>query len=139
MKPIERQFLKTQQIARLATADLEGVPHVIPVCFVLIENTVYIAIDRKPKRADITSLKRLRNIRENNAVALIADHYEDDWQRLGWVMLRGRAEILDTGSERDQAQRDLRDLYPQYRDMNLDDLPVIAIRIERVSSWGKLD
>jgi len=80
----------------------------------------------------------LRNILENPIAAFVADHWDEDWTRLGWVMLRGPAEILADGAEHDRAQALLRSRYPQYRAMALADLPVIAIRIEHVTSWGNL-
>jgi PPOX class probable F420-dependent enzyme len=133
----EEGFLGRCRVAHLATADRRGVPHVVPVCFAVAAGAAYITIDEKPK-GDPLRLKRLRNIAENPAVALAADRWDEDWARLGWVMLRGRAEILDGGSEHDQAQALLRQRYPQYRAMALAELPVIAIRIERVTSWGDL-
>src|SRR5215813_4387983 len=90
----ERRFLAQQRIAHLATADRRAVPHVVPVCFAIFERTLYITIDEKPKRRPPAALKRLRNIAENPAVAVIVDRYDEDWARLGWVMLRGHAEIL---------------------------------------------
>ncbi|HUC12726.1 MAG TPA: TIGR03668 family PPOX class F420-dependent oxidoreductase [Stellaceae bacterium] len=132
-----RRFLASRRVGHLATADAGGMPHVVPVCFAIIENQAYITIDQKPK-GDPRSLKRLRNIAENPATALVADRYDEDWNRLGWVMLRGRAEILDGGAEHDTAQELLRARYPQYRRMRLAELPVIAIRIDRVASWGDL-
>ena len=90
MNDIERQFLAKQLVARLATADSDGVPHVVPVCFTILESTIYIAIDQKPKSGDPRALKRIQNISSNPSVALIVDHYEDDWRQLAWVMLRGR-------------------------------------------------
>jgi PPOX class probable F420-dependent enzyme len=83
-------------------------------------------------------LKRLRNIIDNPVAAFVADRWDEDWTRLGWVMLRGPAEILADGAEHDRAQALLRSRYPQYQGMALDDLPVIAMRIERVTSWGNL-
>ena len=133
----ERRFVLAQRVGHLATADAAGGPHVLPVCFALEGTTVYITIDEKPKREGRT-LKRLRNIAENPRVAFVADRYDENWQRLGWVMLRGRAEILDAGTEHDRAQVLLRQRYTQYRAMRLEDLPVIAIRIERATSWGEL-
>lgn len=135
----ERAFLERCRVARLATADAEARPHVVPVCFALEGASAYITIDAKPKRGAARDLKRLRNIRANPAVALVADRYDDrDWSRLAWVMLRGAAEILDAGPEHDRAQDLLRARYPQYRTMPLADLPVIAIRIARATSWGDL-
>ncbi len=133
----QRRFLASRRVGHLATADASGAPHVVPVCFAVGENTAYITIDQKPK-GNPRALKRLRNIAGNPSAALVADRYDEDWTRLGWVMLRGRAEILDAGGEHDAAQELLRMRYPQYRGMQLTELPVIAIRIERVTSWGEL-
>jgi PPOX class probable F420-dependent enzyme len=135
---VERRFLEAQRVAHLATADARGVPHVVPVCFALAEGVLYITIDEKPKRSGGPPLKRLRNIVENPAVAVIADRYDEDWTRLGWVMLRGHAEILAGGAEHDRAQALLCARYPQLRAMNIATHPVIALRLERVTSWGNL-
>ena len=95
----QRQFVESQRIAHLATADAAGVPHVIPVCYALAGDSVYITIDDKPKRQQGTPLKRLRNIAENRFVAFVVDNYDDhDWSRLCWVLLRGQAEIFHTGA-----------------------------------------
>jgi PPOX class probable F420-dependent enzyme len=133
----QRRFLASRRVAHLATADARGAPHVVPVCFALSESTLYITIDQKPK-GDPRALKRLRNIAENPAAAFVADRWDEDWGRLGWVMLRGSAEILFEGDEHDRAQDLLRVRYRQYRDMQLAELPVIALRVERVTSWGDL-
>lgn len=139
LPPQARRFIEGRRVARLATADAAGVPQVVPVCFALSGATAYIAIDAKPKRGPATGLKRLRNIAANPAVALVFDHYEEDWTRLGWVMLRGRAEILPPGSaEHAAAQAVLKARYTQYAAMALGDLPVIAIRIAAARSWGRL-
>lgn len=132
----ERRFLGERRIAHLATADRRAVPHVVPVCFAIAGDTLYIAIDQKPKRGG--ALKRLRNIAENPAVAVIADRYDEDWTRLGWVMLRGRAEILTGGTEHRDAQALLRSRYRQLAAMAIEALPVIALRIARVTRWGDL-
>ena len=133
----ERRFLSHRKVAHLATADRRGAPHVVPVCFAIEGDALYITVDEKPKRADVP-LKRLRNIAENPAVAVTVDRYDDDWTRLGWVMLRGRAEILSDGAEHARAQDVLRARYPQLNDMRIGSLPVIAVRVERVTSWGNL-
>ncbi len=135
----ELRFLETCRVAHLATADAGGAPHVVPVCFALGKNALYITIDAKPKRVSGRAMKRLRNIAENPAVAVVADRYDEDWTRLGWVMLRGRAEILDAGEEHDAAQSLLRARYPQLASMRIADCPVIAVRVERITSWGNLD
>ena len=135
----ERQarFLADRRVGYLATADARATPHLVPVCFVVSDGALYITIDQKPK-GDVRALRRLKNIIENPVAAFVADRWDEDWTRLGWVMLRGPAEILADGVEHDRAQALLRSRYPQYRRMALDDLPVIAIRIERVTSWGDL-
>ena len=138
MQDRERAFLLAQRVGRLATADARGNPHVVPVCFAIADDTLYITIDEKPKRASARPLKRLRNMMDNPSVAFVADRYDEDWTRLGWVMLRGRAAILADGPEHDRAQTLLRERYPQYRTMQLAALPVIALRIERTSSWGDI-
>jgi PPOX class probable F420-dependent enzyme len=135
----QARFLASQRVGRLATADGRGNPHVVPVCFAIEAATLYITIDEKPKRASARPLKRLRNMIENPSVAFVADRYDEDWRALGWVMLRGRADILTDGPEHDRAQVLLRERYTQYRAMQLADLPVIALRIERAASWGNLD
>ncbi len=138
--PREQQFLRARRVGHLATADAAGAPHLVPVCYAVTDTAAYISIDEKPKQGDVARMKRLRNIAENPTVALTVDRYDDtDWSRLGWVMLRGQAEILAGGAEHDAAQALLRERYPQYRAMRLEDLPVIAIRVARVSSWGALD
>jgi PPOX class probable F420-dependent enzyme len=108
------------------------------VCFGLIGDTLYIAIDAKPKRERVRPLKRLSNIADNPRVAVVFDHYDEDWRRLAWVMLRGRADVLTPGEEHARAQALVRSRYPQLVAMPIESLPVIAIRIERVTSWGDL-
>ena len=134
----ERAFLSSERVGRLATADRDGAPHVVPVCFAIAGDTLYITIDEKPKRTPGTNLARVRNIRENPSAAFVADRYDEDWSRLGWVMLRGRADILDRGPEHDAAQALLVARYPQLGPMAIAHHPVIALRIARVTSWGDL-
>jgi PPOX class probable F420-dependent enzyme len=134
----QRRFLEASRVGHLATADRGAAPHLVPVCYALAENSLYVTIDEKPKRHD-RPLKRLRNILENPQVAFVVDRWDEDWQKLGWVMLRGSAEILDGGPEHDGAQKLLVARYPQYRSMHLAGLPVIALRIARASDWGNLD
>jgi PPOX class probable F420-dependent enzyme len=134
----QRRFLAQQRVAHLATADRRAVPHVVPVCFAVAGGTLYITIDEKPKQRPATALKRLKNIAENPAVAVIVDRYDEDWARLGWVMLRGRAEILREGQEHQDAQDLLRSRYPQLAAMQIATYPVIAVRIERTRGWGDL-
>ena len=136
---VERRFVESMRVARLATADANGIPHVVPICYALIGDDLYVTIDEKPKHPDVRAMKRLRNIEANPAVAVVVDRYDEDWSRLAWVMLRGRADVLDHGDEHDRAQAGLRERYPQYRTMRIESLPVIALRIVRVTAWGALD
>jgi PPOX class probable F420-dependent enzyme len=137
MNETQRRFVEARRVGHLATADATGAPYLVPVCFALGEQTLYITIDEKPKRQD-RPMKRVRNILENPRVAFIVDRYDEDWTRLGWVMLRGPAEIIESGDEHAAAQAMLRDKYRQYLSMNLTGLPVIALRIAHVASWGDL-
>src|SRR6188768_204680 len=134
----ERRFLSTQRVGHLATADGRAIPHVVPVCFTISQGTLYITVDEKPKRVAGAALKRIRNIERNPMVAIVVDRYDEDWTRLGWVMLRGRAEILRTGAEHYRAQALLRSRYHQLAAMQIAERPVIAVRLERVTSWGDL-
>ncbi len=143
LNDVQRRFLDRSRVAHLATADRSGIPHLIPVCFCLDASTLFITVDEKPKRTDIP-LKRIRNIQENPAVAVTVDRWDEDWSRLAWVMLRGRADILVDGDERTRAEHSLaqtrlRQRDPQYRAMALTELPVIAVRINRVLSWSALN
>lgn len=133
----QRRFVEDRRVGHLATADASGAPFLTPVCFGLEGDTLYITIDEKPKRREVP-LKRVRNILENPNTAFIVDRYDEDWVRLAWVMLRGPTEILYEGEEHDRAQAMIVARYPQLREMNIADLPVIALRIARVASWGDL-
>jgi len=133
-------FLVRQRVARLATADVEGKPHAVPVCFALAQPSIYIALDEKPKEVPVSHLKRVRNILENPDVALIADRYAEEWRLLAFVMVRGRAELLDPDTEEHSAAvRLLRGKYHQYETMRIEENPIIAIRPKRAASWGALD
>jgi PPOX class probable F420-dependent enzyme len=137
-----RRFLSAaeRRTAHLATASHTGEPHVVPICFVLLGDILYLAIDEKPKRdTQPRGLRRMRNIAENPRVAVVADVYDDqDWQRLGFVLVRGAARVLDGGEEHGQAIVALRAKYVQYRTMALEERPVIAIDVDRVTTWGDL-
>src|SRR4029434_8464816 len=86
----ERRFIDTRRVGHLATADASAAPHVVPVCFGLVDDTPYITIDRKPKRASDRPLKRLGNIHENPQAAIVFDHYDEDWRRLALGVAGGR-------------------------------------------------
>ena len=128
-----RSLFATARVARLATADARGVPHVVPVVFALAGETVYHAVDRKPKRT--TALKRLANVAENPRASLLADRYEEDWARLWWVRADGSARVVEPGAgEWDRAIALLRERYEQYADAPPEG-PAVAVDVERWSGW----
>jgi coenzyme F420-0:L-glutamate ligase / coenzyme F420-1:gamma-L-glutamate ligase len=133
--------LRQARVARLATLDREGRPHLVPVCFAYDGKFIYSAIDRKPKRAPPARLARVQNIRATPRVALLIDEYAEDWTRLWYVLVRGKAKLI-SGSAREERARALRKLkakYPQYaRGMLSDDAPIIRVSAERVVSWGRM-
>jgi PPOX class probable F420-dependent enzyme len=128
-------LLREARVGRLATADRRGRPHVIPVCFVLDGQTIYTAIDEKPKQAAPRSLRRVRNIVENPEVALVVDHYDEDWERLRYVLVSGTAQVIGEGTDHARAIALLRMKYPQYRTMRLEERPVVKIVPRRVVTW----
>jgi PPOX class probable F420-dependent enzyme len=128
-----------QRVAHLATASATGTPHVIPVCFALVADALYVALDEKPKQVEVRSLRRVRNVVENPHVSVVFDHYEDNWSRLGFVLASGTARLLEGGPEHDAALASLRARYAQYVEMALEQRPLIAIDVARVTTWGSLD
>jgi PPOX class probable F420-dependent enzyme len=125
--------LTTARVARLATTDPDGRTHLIPIVFALEGDTLYSAVDRKPKRS--RTLRRIENARERPDVTLLVDHYDDDWDRLWWIRVRGRARVLDAGAERERALALLAEKYPQYRS-DPPDGAVLAVDLEEVRSWS---
>ena len=117
------------RVARLATVDEQGRPHVVPICFVLDGDTLYIAVDEKPKRT--RALKRLRNIQVNPHVEVLIDHYDEDWSQLWWVRLRGTAWVVETD---ERALRLLREKYPQYH-RQAPQGPFIVVTIDERREW----
>lgn len=108
----------------------------IPVCFVLEDDVIYSVLDQKPKRAALNRLRRVRNILANPQVALVVDHYEDAWDRLWYILVRGRAELLTEGDERVRAIGRLRQKYHQYQAMDIEANPVIKIVTSGTVAWG---
>jgi PPOX class probable F420-dependent enzyme len=133
-----RSFLERQRVGRLATADRAGVPHVVPFCFAPFGEALYFVIDAKPKRATGTALKRMRNIAENPAVAVVVDEYDEDWSSLAYLLLRGHAAVVSDDAERRRALAALRLRYPQYRTMDLEGPahPIVRIEIRHAHFWS---
>jgi PPOX class probable F420-dependent enzyme len=120
------------RVARLATADAAGRPHLVPLAFAVAGDTIYSAVDAKPKRT--RALRRLANVRANPQVSLLVDHWdEEDWSRLWWVRADGRGRVLDPEDpEARRAVELLRDRYPRQRA----DGEVLAVAVERWSGWN---
>ena len=127
-----RALFASAPVARLATVRPDGSPHIVPVCFAFSGETIYTAIDHKPKTT--AALARLRHIAAEPRVALLADRYEDDWSRLWWVRVDGHASIAGSAHERAAASAALAGAYPQYAQRPPEG-PVIAVRPRRFSGW----
>ena len=127
-----RALFASAPVARLATVRPDGSPHIVPICFAFSGETIYTAVDHKPKAT--AALARLRHIAAEPRVALLADRYEDDWSRLWWVRVDGDASIADSRQEREAASAALAAAYPQYADRPPQG-PVIAVRPRRFSGW----
>src|SRR2546423_13277429 len=135
----EAAFVRTQRAARLATADADGNPHVIPVCYAFDGTHFYTPLDEKPKRVATSKLRRVRNIEARPEVALVIDQYDDDWSLLGYVLVQGRAQLLGPeDATHAHALVLLRERYSQYRTMALEKYPVIVITPHHVTSSGQL-
>lgn len=124
--------LAAARVARLATIDPDGKLHLVPIVFAIEGETLYSAVDRKPKRS--TMLRRIENARARPDVTILVDHYEENWSRLWWIRLRGRARVLDEGAERDRALALLRRKYGQYAEQPPGG-PVLAVDITEVREW----
>lgn len=129
---VDRERVATSAVARLATIGPDGRPHLVPIVYALEGDTLYSAVDAKPKRS--RTLRRIENARRNPDVAVLVDHYEDDWAGLWWVRLRGRARVLEAGEEAERAIALLSAKYEQYRD-SPPGFPVLAIDIDEWRSW----
>ena len=134
----EVTFVRRARIGYLATADGSGEPSNVPFCYAFDGTTIYSPIDEKPKSEDLTRLKRIRNIRENPRVCVVVNQYDDDWSRLGHMIIRGRSKVLLRGQKHQAAVRLLRRKYPQYRQMAIHERPIIAIQVTRYISWGRI-
>jgi len=136
----EKEFILSHRVARMATVDKSGRPLVVPICYAFDGDILYTPIDKKPKSVPVRGLKRIRNIVENPNVSLVIDDYYEDWTKLCYVIIHGKAELMEGGEEYEKSLRLLCEKYPQYEKMNLSELtlPVIKIVPDRVVSWGAI-
>ncbi|HEY0753614.1 MAG TPA: TIGR03668 family PPOX class F420-dependent oxidoreductase [Ktedonobacteraceae bacterium] len=137
--PTEREsaFIHRQRVARLATSDAAGHPAVVPVCYAWDGQHFFIALDEKPKSVAAHKLKRVRNIEARHEASLLIDQYSDDWSQLAYILIYAQAEIVAPDhSLHPHALSLVRERYVQYRTMELETLPVIALTPTRISSWG---
>src|SRR5438067_12329778 len=104
---MDDERLTSARLARLATTDPDGRPHLVPIVFAVVGDTLYSTVDRKPKRSQ--TLRRIENARVRPEVTILVDRYDEDWSVLWWVRLRGRARVLDEGAEREHALALLRE------------------------------
>jgi PPOX class probable F420-dependent enzyme len=128
-----RSRFAAARVARLATVDAGGAPHIVPVTFAIEGERLVTAVDAKPKRH--RRLRRLANIASNPRVSLLVDHYDEDWRRLWWARADGRARVVDGGPEMDRAVELLRERYPQYGSVELVG-PAIVVEIDRWAGWS---
>ena len=136
--PEQGRFLTSRRVGRLATASAAGRPHVVPVCYAFDGALLYTPIDEKPKRVGAGELRRIKNLRENPRVSLVVDDYDDDWSKLAFAIVQGRVEIVERGGDRSEALALLREKYPQYRAMDLEERPLLVIEPESVAAWGRV-
>jgi len=133
----EQAFVQRQRAARLATADENGHPTLIPICYAFDGRVFYTPLDEKPKSVPGTQLKRVHNIQARHEAALLIDQYSDDWSQLGYILIHAHAELLFPPAEQhDQALQLLRARYVQYQTMKLEQSAVIVLTPERITSWG---
>ena len=136
-----RRFILAHVVARLATADTHGQPHVIPFCYAFNGEYFYFVVDEKPKKQTGKPLKRIRNILENPQVSLVIDDYADDWSQLAYVLVMGGAQLVQDETEYAAALALLRERYPQYRSMRLlfPDNSMVRVTPRKIIAWGKVD
>jgi PPOX class probable F420-dependent enzyme len=130
-----RELLAAERVARLAYVDDEDRPRVLPVTFAVAGAAVWSAIDHKPKRT--TEPARLRHLRRRPEAALLADVYADDWERLAWVQLLGRVEVVPP-AESPEALEALSQKYPQYAERTPPG-PLLRLTVERALQWRASD
>ncbi|MBI4298184.1 MAG: TIGR03668 family PPOX class F420-dependent oxidoreductase [Chloroflexi bacterium] len=138
MAPEVHSFIQRHRVARMATVDSVASPHLVPICYAYDGQNIYSVLDRKPKQVSPKNLKRVRNLLSNPRVGVVVDDYSEEWSRLAYVIAQGSAQLLEDGEEHKRAVRLLKEKYPQYVEMGIEESPVIKITIEKLISWGNL-
>ena len=128
-----RERFGNARVARLATADADGRPHLVPLCFALAGDRIVSVVDAKPKRTP--QLRRLANIRAQPRVSVLVDEYDEDWTRLWWIRADGVARVVEGGSDRDAAMTALTAKYPQYEEQPPTG-PVVDLTVDRWRGWS---
>ena len=128
-----RRLFASSRVARVATVRPDGGPHVVPCVFALVGDTVYSAVDAKPKRS--RSLQRLTNVRADPRCALLVDHYDDDWARLWWVRADGRAQVVDDPDAQHPGIRSLVERFAQYREEPPSG-PLLVVTVDHWTGWS---
>jgi PPOX class probable F420-dependent enzyme len=131
-----REKFQRARVARLATVDENAQPHLVPVCFELVEDRIVSVVDAKPKST--RELRRLANIRAHPRVSLLVDEYDDDWTRLWWVRADGAARVVESGADSEAAVAALTAKYPQYEEQPPGG-PVVEVTVDRWVGWAYLD
>lgn len=127
-----RQRVSAARVGHLATVSADGRPHAVPVCFALVDDVAYSAVDQKPKRT--TRLRRIANVEATGRACLLVDEYDEDWSALWWVRLDGTARIVD-GEEARRAVEALAEKYRQYAE-RAPAGPVLALDVAQWSGWS---
>jgi PPOX class probable F420-dependent enzyme len=128
-----RELVESARVGHLSTVGADGRPHVVPVCFSLVDQVAYSAVDHKPKRS--TRLRRIANVTATGHACLLVDHYSEDWSALWWVRLDGHGRVVDDPREQEHALAGLRAKYRQYGELSPTG-PVLAVDVTRWSGWS---
>jgi coenzyme F420-0:L-glutamate ligase/coenzyme F420-1:gamma-L-glutamate ligase len=136
-----RAFLRDHRVAHLATAGSDARPVVVPICYVFDGQIIYSPLDEKPKKIEVRSLGRVRNIEANPQISIVVDDYSEDWNELAYVLISGVAQVLEPGDHRGEHTRAvllLREKYSQYSSMAIDTRPMLRISPSGIKVWRSI-
>lgn len=136
---LEKAFVEKLRVARLGTADENGTPYLVPVCYAFDGTYFYTPLDEKPKHVPAMKLRRVRNIEARHEATLLIDHYADDWSQLGYVLIHSHAELITSTDKRHtRAIALLRERYVQYKSMALELHSIIMLTPQCITAWGSI-